>query len=132
VVLNGRRATAIIDFDTAHPGPRTWDIAYALYRWSPLKNPDNPDTLGNLESQIHRARQFCDTYGLPMAERHNLVSIIIERLQTLIHHMQDQAQKGNPTFQAHLAEGHHRLYQDDIIYLQQNRNRIQGRLTSKS
>jgi thiamine kinase-like enzyme len=65
VVLNGCKAVAIIDFDIAHPGPRVWDIAYALYRWSPLKNPNNPDTQGNLVSQIYRARQFCDAYHLP-------------------------------------------------------------------
>jgi len=43
VVLNGKQAVGIIDFDTAHPGPRTWDIAYALYRWAPLTNPNNHD-----------------------------------------------------------------------------------------
>jgi len=27
---------ALIDFDTAHPGPRIWDVAYAAYRFVPL------------------------------------------------------------------------------------------------
>ncbi len=30
------RWTDIIDFETAHPGPRCWDLAYAVYRWAPL------------------------------------------------------------------------------------------------
>jgi serine/threonine protein kinase len=49
VVLNGKQAVGIIDFDTAHPGPRTWDIAYALYRWSPLTNPNNHDGIWPLK-----------------------------------------------------------------------------------
>ncbi len=69
VVLNGRQAVGIIDFDTAHPGPRSWDIAYALYRWAPFTHPQNPDGLGDLETQIGRARLFCDAYGFPAAQR---------------------------------------------------------------
>jgi hypothetical protein len=125
VVLNGRQAIAIIDFDTAHPGPIEWDIAYALYRWSPLKNPTNPDSLGELQTQIERARQFCGAYDLPRLRRQNLVSIMVERLQNMINFIQSQAKQGNPTFQAHLAAGHHLSYQKDIIYLQQNETQIQ-------
>ena len=72
LVLNGRQAVGIIDFDTAHPGPRIWDIAYALYRWAPFTNQQNPDRLGNLETQIDRARLFCDAYGFPAAQRDEL------------------------------------------------------------
>jgi Ser/Thr protein kinase RdoA (MazF antagonist) len=130
VVLNGCKAIAIIDFDTAHPGPRIWDIAYALYRWSPLKNPNNPDTQGNLVSQIYRARQFCDAYHLPAVERVNLLNVMIERLQTLITYMHAEAQKGNTAFQANLAEGHHIAYKEDIAYLHENRTQIETGLYS--
>ena len=37
VALKGNRAVGIIDFDTAHPAPRLWDIAYAVYRWLGLQ-----------------------------------------------------------------------------------------------
>ncbi|MEV4013459.1 phosphotransferase [Nonomuraea angiospora] len=30
---------AFIDFDTAHPGPRIWDVAYAAYRFVSLSDP---------------------------------------------------------------------------------------------
>jgi Ser/Thr protein kinase RdoA (MazF antagonist) len=130
VVLNGRRAIAIIDFDTAHPGPRIWDIAYALYRWSPLKNPDNPDSLGTLEEQIGRARQFCDTYGVTVNERTNLVSMMVERLQTLINYMHNEAKGGNSAFQANLVDGHHLLYTADIAYLEQYKTEIDRGLSN--
>lgn len=40
VVLNGSDAVGIIDFDTLHPGSRLSDVAYAVYRWAPLKIPE--------------------------------------------------------------------------------------------
>lgn len=121
VVLHGNRAVAIIDFDTAHPAPRVWDIAYALYRWAPLKNPNNPDTLGCIETQTQRARHFCDAYRLPDAERIGLVDVVIERLQTLVDFMRTEAKNGNEAFQANLDDGHHLAYLDDIDYLNKNR-----------
>ena len=45
LVLDGENAIGLIDFDTCHPGPRVWDIAYALYRWAPFTNPSNKDGL---------------------------------------------------------------------------------------
>ncbi|MCB8980399.1 MAG: aminoglycoside phosphotransferase family protein [Ardenticatenaceae bacterium] len=121
VVLNCRQAVGIIDFDTAHPGPRIWDIAYALYRWAPFHNQQNPDRLGDLETQIGRARLFCEAYGLSVAQRHNLVDMMILRLETLVNHMQTEAQKGNEAFIANLADGHHLLYLADIEYLGEKR-----------
>lgn len=128
VVLNGRQAVGIIDFDTAHPGPRIWDIAYALYRWAPFHNQQNPDRLGDLETQIGRACLFCDAYGFPSKQRHNLVEMMILRLKTLVNHMQTEAQQGNEAFIANLADGHHLLYRADIDYLGEKRPFIQAAL----
>ncbi|MCA9917896.1 MAG: aminoglycoside phosphotransferase family protein [Anaerolineales bacterium] len=125
VVLNGNQAVGIIDFDTAHPGPRMWDLAYALYRWVPFHNPQNPDGLRDIEAQLARARRFCAAYGFPVDQRHRLVEIMIVRLQTLLRHMQTEAQKGNETFMAHLAEGHHLIYLADIEYLRAKRPYLQ-------
>lgn len=36
VVFNDKLPKAIIDFDTAGPGPRIWDVAYAAYCFVPL------------------------------------------------------------------------------------------------
>jgi len=130
VVLNGRQAVGIIDFDTAHPGPRIWDIAYALYRWAPFTNQQNPDRLGDLATQIGRARLFCDTYGFPAAQRHNLVDMMILRLETLVNYMQTEAAKGNEAFIANLADGHHLLYLADIAYLGEKRPLILAGLQS--
>jgi hypothetical protein len=34
-VYDGIAAVGLIDFDTAHPGPRVWDVASAVYRFAP-------------------------------------------------------------------------------------------------
>jgi thiamine kinase-like enzyme len=124
VVLDGCTAVAIIDFDTAHPGPRIWDVAYGLYRWVPLKDPHDPASLGDLNIQIQRAKLFCDAYGLPSHDRLAIIDVAISRLQALIAFMLEEAAKGNETFQTHLAEGHHFIYRDDMDYLRQNQEQI--------
>ncbi len=125
VVLHGNQAVAIIDFDTAHPAPRNWDIAYALYRWAPLMRPDNPDGMGSEPERIDRARLFCDVYGLPVSARAGLISLVIERLQALVDFMQAEARQGNEAFQANIADGHHLTYLADIAYLQNCQQDIQ-------
>src|SRR4051794_25203823 len=40
-VFDSERVIGIIDFDTAHPAPRVWDIAYALYRFAPFTGDEN-------------------------------------------------------------------------------------------
>ena len=124
VVLDGCRAVAIIDFDTAHPGPRVWDVAYALYRWSPFHSPDNPDGWGDFDSQLGRVRRFCDAYGLPVKDRTTIVDVMIARLHALVHVMREQAAAGNETFQAHVADGHHLAYLNDIEHINQHRQQI--------
>ncbi len=128
VVLDGDRAIAIIDFDTAHPGPRAWDIAYALYRWSPLTSPNNADGFGDETEKTERCRLFCDIYGLSKEGRVGLISLVVERLRYLVAYMQSEAKAGNEAFQANIADGHHLMYLADIDYLKTNCKSIQAAL----
>ena len=123
-VLNGRTTVAIIDFDTAHPAPRLWDLAYALYRWAPFTHAHTPHMPHQIAAQTTRARLFCDTYGLPTAARHTLPTVMIERLQALVTHMTTEAANGNETFQANIDDGHHTLYLTDITYIETHRTEI--------
>ncbi len=121
VVLDGDQAIGLIDFDTAHPGPRAWDLAYALYRWGPLSNAPDLDSFGDLDNRIARARRFCEVYGLAPADRAVLVDGVIARLQALADHIVTEAAQGNQAFQANMADGHHLLYLADKAYIQANR-----------
>jgi hypothetical protein len=129
-VLDGDEAVGIIDFDTAHPGPRLWDIGYAVYRWAPLTAPDNRDGFGTLDGQVRRARRFCDAYGLDDAGRAGLADAVIDRVEALVAFMRAAAAAGDTAFQGHLAAGHDRLYEHDVAYVRANRDVIGSLLTA--
>jgi hypothetical protein len=121
-VLDGTKVVGIIDFDTAHPGPRLWDVAYAVYRWAPTTAPSNADGFGTTTEQARRARIFCDRYGLDAAGRAGLVDTIVARLHALVDFMRSQAAAGNAAFASHLADGHHTQYLADARYLDEQRS----------
>jgi hypothetical protein len=122
VVLDDRKAVGIIDFDTAHPGSRLEDVAYAVYRWAPLTAPDNPDGFGTVLEQAARTRMFCDRYGLDKPGRAGLADAVILRLHALVDFMSTQAAAGNSAFAGHLAAGHHHQYLGDAGYLAAHRD----------
>jgi beta-lactamase class A len=113
-VFRDGRPVALIDFDTAHPGPRLWDLGYAAYRFVPLRVADGDGTA----EQARRLRLFCAAYGLSEADRRALPAVAAERLRALVEHMRSQAAAGQPAFRRHLEEGHHRIYLADIAYLE--------------
>lgn len=121
-VLDGTTAVAMIDFDTAHPAPRLWDIAYAVYRWAPLTHPDNENGFGTTAEQAARARKFCDAYGLQL--RSGLVDAVVDRLTALVEFMHQRADAGDKAFAGHIADGHDLLYLRDIDYVRAERETI--------
>jgi hypothetical protein len=117
VVFTDRLPAAIIDFDTVGPGPRVWDIAYALYRWVPLSDDPAviPRGFSPPSSRSARLRQFCDAYGLD--ERRDVVDVIEQRLQALVLYIENQAAAGDLAFVQLLASGHADLYRRDLAFL---------------
>lgn len=121
IVFQGEQAVGIIDFDTAHPGPRKWDIAYALYRFAPFTSKDNEDGFGDVEDQILRARLFCQAYGLPKEDRAEIANLMIERLQALIDFLIKSASEGNKKYELNFQAGHHVKYMKDLEYIKSNK-----------
>ena len=122
------RLYGIIDFDTLHPGPKLWDIAYTVYRWVPFVSPLNSDYRGDLENQIRRLKLFADTYGLSREDRLALPAMMITRLQSLVNFMLGQADDGNEDFRKNIEDGHVRLYLDDIQYLKDHTDEILAKI----
>nr|WP_210303762.1 phosphotransferase [Rhizobium esperanzae] len=120
----GHQAVGIIDFDTAHPAPRLWDLAYAVYRWAPLSGPSNPGVISGLDEQLRRAEIFCAAYGTTAEERRQLPEMICRRLQALVDFMQARASAGDETFVEDVAAGDAQLYLSDIAYVQKYRDRL--------
>ncbi|WP_327000919.1 phosphotransferase [Dactylosporangium sp. NBC_01737] len=121
-VVRDGLTVGFIDFDAAHPGPRVWDLAYAVYRYAPLHAPGNPESFGTAEEQGHRAAAFCRAYGPPAGA--DVIDVVPDRLQALIDFMREQAAQGNEAFQQHIAEGHTGLYETDIRYVRANRDTL--------
>lgn len=99
--------TAIIDFDTAGPGPRNWDVAYAAYRFVPLVPSDTLPSIGASTelNRGHRLKLFCDAYGLE--QRDSLLDVIQERIDATRMMLIDGAASGNVGYQRILDEGGH-------------------------
>ncbi|RIV30248.1 aminoglycoside phosphotransferase family protein [Micromonospora radicis] len=126
-VVKDGLAVGFIDFDAAHPGPRIWDVAYAVYRFAPLQGPDNPESFGTPQEQGRRAAEFCRAYGPEVGAE--VVDVVPDRLQALIDFMRDQAGQGNEAFQQHIAQGHTDLYEADIRYVRAHRDMLRAAFT---
>ena len=113
----GTELGGMIDFDTLHPGPRLWDIAYAVYRWVPFVSPENPDYHDGAEEQIRKLKVFADAYGLGEQERKKLPEMMIARVESLMEFMREQATAGNEDMARNIAEGHLDLYINDVAYM---------------
>lgn len=118
LVMKDDHVIGIIDFDTAHPGSRIWDVAYAAYRFAPLTAPQNKDGFGTRDEQVERLKLFCDSYDL--YERENLITTILERIMSLVDFMRARAHDGEKAYQQCIADGHDRLYLNDYAYIKNN------------
>jgi hypothetical protein len=121
IVFAGTRPLGLIDWDFAAPGPRAWDIAYALWRCVPLY--DSPE-FGGLDQQARRLKLFCDTYSL--ADRRGLLDMV-ERRQLVLHDtLVAWGQAGVPGFAEMLRDGHADGIRNDIAYLRTNRAALEA------
>jgi hypothetical protein len=59
-VFRGKLPWAMIDFDTAAPGTRLWDLGYSAFSWLDLGSPDYSGT-----EQIRRLKLFTAAYEHP-------------------------------------------------------------------
>lgn len=115
-VFQQGKLVGVIDFDHAHPGPRSWDLAYALYRFVPLMAPGNPDCYGTLAYQLRRARLFCEAYGL--SERTTIASTVRARVAYVAACLRHGAAEGDERMLANIAAGHLAIYEADTLYLE--------------
>lgn len=123
VVFTGQEVSGIIDFETAHPAPRQWDLAYAVYRWAPL-SLSAPNELSAIDIQIGRVRRFLDAYGLEDGLRAGVIDMAIGRLEALVAFMEWEAAMGSEKYRAHIEAGHDQLYRADIAYIMRERAAI--------
>lgn len=109
-VFDNPHLVGVIDFDSASPGPRLWDIAYAVYRFAPLVADEHCRAMGWITppDRAARLRLFCDAYGLDSPARGDLLPLVRRRIEALMQFMRDTASNLD-----HLP-----TYQRDLDYLQ--------------
>lgn len=116
MVYVNERPHALIDFDTAGPGPKLWDIAYAAYRFVPLLH--NGDAaiqqlgLTNFSVQSQRLKLFCEAYS--MNSPRAVLDMIEPRLQELCNVLLRKATAGDVAYQRMIEEGHLEHYRREI------------------
>lgn len=129
VVFDGRSAVGIIDFDTAHPGPRVWDVASAVYRFAPFTTaPDRPRAVDAFPDQLARAVEFCRAYDLAPAARASIVEAMVAGLVALVTWMETEAAAGNPKFISDIEHGDADLYRADVAYIEEHAATIRAAL----
>lgn len=130
VVYVDGRPVALIDFDTAGPGPRLWDVTHAAYRFVPLLHIDNDVMrqagLTNPATQARRLKLFCSAYGL--AQPRAVLEMLEPRLQAMCTTIIELAAAGNASFQRMLVEGHLQHYQREIEALHRYRGGLEQAL----
>lgn len=111
LVFREEHIAGIIDFDTAAPATRIWDIAYAVYRFAPLATDDHCRDMGwqTIPNRAQRLRLFCQSYQLDNST--DLIDTVIKRLSTLIQFIQES----NNNLE------HIPLYERDISYIENNK-----------
>jgi hypothetical protein len=129
-VFRDGHPVAFIDFDTVHPGPRIWDVAYAAYRFVPLAVPHYEDIVAPVEEQARRLRLFADAYRLSGTDRSALTDTARARLDHLVRHMHDQAGAGSEAFASHIARGDDALYRADAEHIARHQAIFHAALTT--
>lgn len=104
----------LIDFDTASPGSRLWDLAYLAYRLVPLASPDNVDAWGG-EFHGNKDRRFellLQAYDGKFTSE-DIIRVAVDRLMDLARFSDSHAiAHDKPELAEHAA-----IYRNDAAYL---------------
>ena len=87
---------ALIDWDTAAPGPRAWDLGAVAWRWVPFWRDEKCRAHGLPTGVAEKARRFrllLDAYGLEPDI--GIVSAGIERVSEFLGHQRQSAADGS-------------------------------------
>lgn len=129
IVFEGERPRGIIDFDHAGPGPRLWDIAYALYTCVPLSRFNLQesveeavyyDSLKDADRIKQRIRLFYDSYGRKIDEE--FIEMVLLRLEGLCKTIARKAGEGDLAFQKMIVDGHIEHYQEEMEFIREHGN----------
>ncbi|WP_369822006.1 phosphotransferase [Pseudonocardia sp. EC080619-01] len=116
-LVRSRHGWYLIDWDTAAPGTRLWDLAYAAHSLIPLSadpgwaRPD-PEV---------RLRCLVDAYGLDENARRRLVDLLPDRTRAMYRLLQEGADTGTEPWATLWAAGHGVVWKRNTDHLERHR-----------
>ena len=117
VTVEGTAAVGVFDFDTIHPGPRIWDVAYAIYRFVPVMQSEVSRLRLSDGELLSKIRGFVDEYVIDVTLG-ELLGAMVRRIERLIEFMKEQASNGSVHFSKNIEDGHIVEYETDIKLIQ--------------
>ena len=121
-LFRGHVPVAMLDWDSAGPGSRAWDVALSAYRWVPLNPRATPPSLATKASRFAR---FCDAYGEGIA-RQDVFDTLTEQLPIQADFIQAEADAGDPGFAKLAGWNVPDVLRDDSAQLAQQRDALCG------
>jgi hypothetical protein len=114
----GERQWAIIDWDTAAPGTRLWDLAYAMHGFVPL----SADPAVHRADDGRRLRVIADAYGLSERQRLDIIPLLGQRTEAMHAFLAEQAGRATQPWARLWQEGHGDAWRADTEYITQREN----------
>ena len=111
----GEPGWAFIDWDTAAPGTRLWDLAYAMHGFAPL----SADPAYQRDDAGRRLRLIADAYGLTERQRLDIVPLLARRTLAMHDFLAQQAAQGAQPWARLWQEGHGDTWRADARYVAQ-------------
>jgi Ser/Thr protein kinase RdoA (MazF antagonist) len=109
----GEPRWAFIDWDTAAPGTRLWDLAYAMHGFAPLSA--NPSF--QREDASRRLCVIADGYGLNQQQRLDIIPLLARRTRAMHDFLARQAARGTQPWARLWQEGHGNAWRADAAYI---------------
>jgi len=118
LVISDRR-WAFIDWDTAAPGTRLWDLAYAMHGFAPL----TADPARRRDDAGRRLRLMADAYGLTERQRLDVIPLLARRAAAMHAFLASQAALGAQPWARLWREGHGDAWRADTAYITRRESR---------
>jgi len=114
-LIIGDRQWAFIDWDTAAPGTRLWDLAYAMHGFAPL----SANRAYQRDDAGRRLRLIADAYGLSGPQRLDIIPLLARRTRAMHTFLAEQTARGTQPWARLWQEGHGEAWQADADYITQ-------------
>ncbi|MEU8655892.1 phosphotransferase enzyme family protein [Actinoplanes philippinensis] len=120
---DGGEVAGILDWDTAGPSNRVWDLAYAFHHLVPFHPPDGLAGFGwtREPDRARRLRLFTDAYGRDIRPE-QVVDLAALRLMGMAAYIDVQVQAADPAFAVHRDERHADGYRAAAAYILTHRD----------